>query len=46
MRRRIERSRARCEKAATTNRRDEVRAGDERAKPDGAASVESEEKGG
>jgi hypothetical protein len=46
MRRRIERSRARCEKAATTNRRDKVREPDERAKLGGVTSVESAEKGG
>ena len=46
MRRRIERSRARCEKAANTNRRDKVREAGERAKLDALTSVESEEKGG
>ncbi len=46
MRRRIERSRARCEKAATANRRDEVREADERAKLDQVTSVGSGEKGG
>jgi hypothetical protein len=46
MRRRIERSRARCDKAATNNKTDKSREPDKQVKLTVTSSLESDEKGG
>jgi hypothetical protein len=45
MRRRIERSRARCEKAATNHKTDKDQEAESRSKPSGVAPLENNEKG-
>jgi hypothetical protein len=46
MRRRIERSRARCEKAATSHKTDKSQESEKQAKLTVTSSLESDEKGG
>ncbi|MBV8858117.1 MAG: hypothetical protein JOZ02_14390 [Acidobacteria bacterium] len=46
MRRRIERSRARCEKATTSHKTDKSQEPEKQAKLAGPSSLESDEKGG
>ncbi len=45
MRRRIERSRARCEKAATSNKTDKEQGSEKQTKLAGASPLESDAKG-